>query len=52
MLHMSKISDYLKKILTDEEYLKSTMENLYSKPSEDKNLRKAAELFYSFLTTQ
>ena len=51
MLHMSKISDYLK-ILTDEEYLKSTMENLYSKPSEDKNLRKAAELFYSFLTTQ
>ena len=53
--------DYLK-ILTDGEvkdfvlinfgeYFKSTGEKLYSKLSEEKNLRKVAELFYSFLTT-
>ena len=56
-----KIVDYLK-ILTDEEikdfvvinfgkYYKFTREKLYSKLSEEKNLRKVAESLYSFLTT-
>ena len=61
MLHIPKIGDYLK-IVTDEEvkdflaisfskYLKSTRKKLYSKLSEEQNLRKVAELLYIFLTT-
>ena len=60
MLYISKIDDYLK-ILTDEEakdfvainfseYFKSAREKLYSKLSEEKFLRKIAELLYIFLT--
>ena len=33
------------------EYFKSVREKLYCKLSEEKHLRKVAELFYSFLTT-
>ena len=33
------------------EYFKSVREKLYCKLSEEKRLRKVAELFYSFLTT-
>ena len=33
------------------EYFKSVREKLYWKLSEEKHLRKVAELFYSFLTT-
>ena len=50
---MPKIADYLK-ILTDkvkyfalinfDEYFKSTREKLYSKPTEEKNLRKVGEM--------
>ena len=61
MLHIPKIGDYLK-IVTDEEvkdflaisfskYLKSTRKKLYSKLSEEQNLRKVAEWLYIFLTT-
>ena len=60
MLYISKIDDYLK-ILTDEEakdfvainfsdYFKSARGKLYSKLSEEKFLRKIAELLYIFLT--
>ena len=59
---MAKIDDCLK-ILTDDEvqdfvainlseYLKYTREKLYPKLSGEQNLRKAAELFYIFLTTR
>ena len=33
------------------EYFKSTREKLYSKPSEEKSLRKVDESLYIFLTT-
>ena len=60
MLYIPKIDDYLK-ILTNEEmkdfvaidfneYFKSTREKLYSKLSEEQNLRKVAKLLYIFLT--
>ena len=59
MFYIPKIGDYLK-ILTDDEaknlvvinfgeYFKSTREKLYSKRSEEQNLRKVAESL--FLTT-
>ena len=61
MFFIPKISDYLK-LLTDEklknfvtinfsEYFKSTREKLYSKLSEERNLRKVAESLYVFLET-
>ena len=61
MLSIPKIDDNLK-ILTDDEvkdfvainfseYVKSTIEKLYSKLSEEQNLRKVAQSFYIFLTT-
>ena len=61
MLYIPKTDDYLKN-LTDEEvkdslainfteYFKSTREKLYSKLSEEQNLRKFAESLYIFLTT-
>ena len=59
MLYMPKITHYLKILTEDEmkdfviidfgEYFKSTREKLYSKRSEEKNLRKVVESFYSFL---
>ena len=61
MLYIQKINGYLK-ILTDDEvkdflvinfgeYFKSMREKLYSKLSEEQNLRKIAEALYIFLTT-
>ena len=61
MLCISKIGDYLK-ILTDHklkefvpihfsEYLKSAKEKLYSKLSEEQNLRKVGKFLYIFLIT-
>ena len=61
MLYIPKTDDYLKN-LTDEEvkdllainfteYFKSTREKLYSKLSEEQNLRKFAESLHIFLTT-
>ena len=61
MLYIPKVVNYLK-ILTDEEvkdfiainfseYVKFTREMLYSKLSEEQNLRKVAEWLYIFLTT-
>ena len=61
MLCIPKIGNYLK-ILSDDEvkdflvikfsgYFKSMREKLYSKLSEEKNLRKFAELLDIFLTT-
>ena len=61
MLYVPKIDDYLK-ILTDEEvkdfvatnfseHFKSTRDKLYSKLSEEQNLRKVAKSLYIFLTT-
>ena len=58
MLYIPKIDDYVK-ILTDEEvkafvainfseYFKSAKEKLYSKLSEEENLRKVAEWLYIF----
>ena len=60
-MYISRICDYLK-ILTDDEvkdfvatnfseYFKSTREKLYSKLSEEQNLRKGAESLYIFLAT-
>ena len=60
MLYIPKIDDCLD-ILTDNEvkdfaainvseYFKSAREKLYSKLSEEQNLRKTAELLYIFLT--
>ena len=60
MLYIQKINGYLK-ILTDDqvkdfvvinfgEYFKSMREKLYSKLSEEQNLRKIAEALYIFLT--
>ena len=61
MLYMPKIADYLK-ILTDKEEklfaftnysdcFNSVRGKLYYKISEEKNIRRVAELFYTFLTT-
>ena len=61
MLFISKIGNYLK-IFTDDEVkdfvainfsecFKFTREKLYSKLSEEKNLRKVAESIYIFQTT-
>ena len=61
MLYIPKIVNYLK-TMTDEEvkdflatnfsdYFRSTREKLYSKLSEEQNLRKVAESLYIFLTT-
>ena len=60
-MYNAKISDYLKVLTEDEvkdfvvinfgEYFKSTKEELYSKLSEEKNIRKVAESLYIFLTT-
>ena len=61
MLYIPKIDNYLK-ILTDDEVkdfvainfsecLKSTGEKLYTKLSEEQNLRKVAKSLYIFLTT-
>ena len=61
MLDIPKIGDYFK-ILTDDEvkdfvainfseYFKSTREKLYSKLTQEQNIRKVAELLYIFLTT-
>ena len=61
MLYLPNIDDYLK-IFTDDEvkdfaainfskYFKYTREKLYSKLSEDQNLRKLAKSLYIFLTT-
>ena len=61
MIYIPKISDYLK-ILTNVEvkdfvainfgeYFKSTKEKLYSKLSDEQNLRKDAESLYIFLAT-
>ena len=61
MLYISRTDDYLK-ILSDEEvkefvainfseYFRSAKEELYSKLSEEQNLRKVAKLLYIFLTT-
>ena len=61
MFYIPNISDYLK-ILTDDEVkdfvalnftecFKSTREKLYSKLSEEQNLRKVTKSFYIFLTT-
>ena len=61
MLDMPKIGDYFK-ILTDDEvkdfvainfseYFKSTREKLYSKLTQEQNIRKVAEFLYIFLTT-
>ena len=61
MLYIPKIDDCLK-ILTDEEvkdfiainfskYFKSTRKKLYSKLSEEQNLRKVVKFLYVFLTT-
>ena len=61
MFYIPNISDYLK-ILTDDEVkdfvalnfaecFKSTSEKLYSKLSEEQNLRKVTKSFYIFLTT-
>ena len=58
MLYIPKIYDYLK-ILTDKEekdfvainfseYFKSIREKLYSKPSEELNLKKLLNCFISF----
>ena len=61
MLYIPKINIYLKILPHDEvkdfavinfsEYFKSTREKLYSKLSEEQNLRKVTESFYVFLTT-
>ena len=61
MLYIPKIDDYLKILTNDEikdfvvinfsEYFKSTKEKLYSKLSEEQNLRKVAKSLYIFLTT-
>ena len=58
MLYIQKIADYLKILSNEEvkyfllidfdEYFQSTKEKLYSKLSEEKNLREVAEFFYSF----
>ena len=61
-MYIRKIDDYLK-ILTDEEvkdfvatnfseHFKCTRDKLYSKLSEEQNLRKVAKSLYIFLTTQ
>ena len=61
MLYVSKIGDYLK-IFTDDEvkdlvvinfgdYFKSRREKLYSKLSEEQNLRKIAKSLYIVLAT-
>ena len=61
MLYVSKIGDYLK-IFTDDEvkdlvvinfgdYFKSRREKLYSKLSEEQNLRKIAKSLYIVLVT-
>ena len=61
MLFIPKIDDYLK-ILTDKEvkdlvainvseYFKYIREKLYSKLSEEQNLRKVSKSLYIFLTT-
>ena len=61
MFYLPNIDDYLK-IFTDDEvkdfaainfskYFKYTREKLYSKLSEDQNLRKLAKSLYIFLTT-
>ena len=61
MLYLPNIDDYLK-IFTDDEvkdfaainfskYFKYSREKLYSKLSEDQNLRKLAKSLYIFLTT-
>ena len=61
MLDIPKIGDYLKVLTDDEvkdfvainfsEYFKSTREELYSKLTQEQNIRKVAELLYIFLTT-
>ena len=61
MLYISKIDNYLKILTEDEvndfvginfsEYFKSTRKKIYSKLSEEQNLRKVVELLYIFLTT-
>ena len=61
MLHTPNIAAYLKifadgkvkefVLINFGEFFKSTRAKLYSKLSEEKNLRKVAELFYSFLIT-
>ena len=61
MLYIPKINIYLKILPDDEvkdfavinfsEYFKSTREKLYSKLSEEQNLRKVTESVYVFLTT-
>ena len=61
MLYFPKIGDYFK-IVTDEEvknfvainlseYCKSTREKLFSKLSEEQNLRNVTEWLYIFITT-
>ena len=61
MFYIPNISDYLKILADDEvkdfvalnftECFKSTREKLYSKLSEEQNLRKVTKSFYIFLTT-
>ena len=61
MLSIPKIDDNLKILTNDEvkdfvainfsEYVKSTIEKLYSKLSKEQNLRKVVQSFYIFLTT-
>ena len=61
MLYIPKIDDYLKILTGDEikdfavinfsEYLKSTKDKLYSKLSEEQNIRKVAKSLYIFLKT-
>ena len=61
MLYIPKIDDYLKILSDDEvkdfvamnfrEYFRSRKEKLYSKLSEERNLRKVVKSLYIFLTT-
>ena len=61
MLYISKIGDYLRILTNDEvkdfvvinfgECFESKREKLYSKLSEEQNVRKVGESFYIFLTT-
>ena len=61
MLYIPKIDDYLKILGDDEvkdfvamnfrEYFRSRKEKLYSKLSEERNLRKVVKSLYIFLTT-
>ena len=62
MLYIPKIGDCLKILTVDKvkyfvikgfgEYFKFTIEKLYSKLSEEENLRKVYELLYIFLATR